>query len=102
MAKKTKITPKLAELIEFLKRGIRTAKEMAEICDRTASSIGQMLRKMLKNGLIKKIKRGVFEALNDANDDAQLTFDLPLRANNTSKFERLRRKAAAEFAPLFA
>ncbi|MEN8218856.1 MAG: hypothetical protein ABFS56_21270 [Pseudomonadota bacterium] len=61
--RKNRITPKRDQLIEFIKLGVKTAKEMSIICGRTINSICKMLNKMVKVNLIKKVKRGVYETL---------------------------------------
>ncbi|MEN8219530.1 MAG: hypothetical protein ABFS56_24895 [Pseudomonadota bacterium] len=62
-ARTNRITRKREQLIEFIKLGVKTAKEMSIICGRTAKSISKMLNQMVKVNIIKKVKRGVYETL---------------------------------------
>jgi predicted transcriptional regulator len=69
--KKNRITRKRTQLLQLIRLGIQTAREISRICGRTANSISQMLKRMLKAGFIKIVKQGTYEMI----DNAQLAWN---------------------------
>ena len=81
------------EIIEVMRDGYNNAKEMAEVLNRSSKTISELLRRMLKLGVVKKLGYGKYALTEDFEvQNALELLEVSREANNDGgldeKYER--------------